>query len=367
MNILEMKEKIRELKEEARSFVNNKNVKEAKEKMEELRELKEALKIAEELEKEEVRKIKTLENRTVEGEKKMTKVNEMRAITKAVLGKELAQEERAAITSTGHEAILPKEYLRQVDLLKKGFGSLKEHCNVIPVTKDTGSMAVVDLDQNELADLTEGSSISDGTLATTKIDFDCKKVGLIQTLSSEIVEDAEVELENIIKDNFVNIAVIKENKDIITAVDTMSTKVEGTSATHVDLQKIMDTQNPFDKFNMVVLASIEGYAYLKGATDKQGRNLNLVTLGADGKEYFNGKELITFDSSLLGKYNSKPVFYVLNMKQAVKFFDRKNVSIARSAEAGFADDTVKVRVLERYCVKEGTKRSVKRLVIGGEM
>ena len=55
------------------------------------------------------------------------------------------------------------------------------------------------------------------------------------------------------------------------------------------------------------------------------------------------------------------VFYSVNMKEAVKFADRKAVSIARSTEAGFVNDTVKIRILERFDVFAGSVRSIKKI------
>ena len=49
------------------------------------------------------------------------------------------------------------------------------------------------------------------------------------------------------------------------------------------------------------------------------------------------------------------------MKEAVKFIVRKGVTVARSVEAGFNDDTIKLRVLERLDVIKGSKRSIKKI------
>ena len=49
------------------------------------------------------------------------------------------------------------------------------------------------------------------------------------------------------------------------------------------------------------------------------------------------------------------------MKEAVKFIQRKNITIARSKEAGFNDDTIKLRILERFDVTKGSTRSIKKI------
>ena len=49
------------------------------------------------------------------------------------------------------------------------------------------------------------------------------------------------------------------------------------------------------------------------------------------------------------------------MKEAVKYIERKGVTIARSTEAGFNNDTVKLRILERMDAVKGSARSIKKL------
>ena len=141
--------------------------------------------------------------------------------------------------------------------------------------------------------------------------------------------------------------------------------VDVPAADYTTLEDVMAKALPTVKASLVTLCNVEGYAELKNAKDKQGRNLGLVTVRTDGKEYFNGKPLIVFDSSLVdlsGESGKTKLFYSLSMKEAVKFFKRMGITVARSTEAGFKDDTVKLRILTRFDVKAGSKRSVKRIL-----
>lgn len=356
MTIAELKQEIETKKTEARSFTNAKDLEGAKKAMEELRALQETLKIEEELEQSEIREL--------QGQKEMRKgddnmVNEFRSIVKSVMGAEMTAEERAVIKSSDNAAVLPKQFVNKLQEIKKGFGSLKELCDVIPVTKNEGTIPVVDYDQNELADIAEGEDIVDGTLVTTDLPFKCKKVGLIQTLSSEVVDDAEVEIESIAKTNFAEIAVTKENKKIMDTVNTNATAVEAIDYT--TLEDVMAKALPAVKAGLITLCNVEGYAHLKNMKDKNGRNMNLITTVGD-TEYFNGKPIVTFDSSLVACSEDKTkLFFSLNMKEAVKFIDRKGVTIAKSTEAGFNTDTIKLRILERLDVIKGSVRSIKKI------
>lgn len=358
MKVKELRRLIADKKVEARQLLKEDKLKEAEDITAEIRNLERKAKIAEEIEEEEKRDLE--EQRDLVNKNPKVKVNEMRAIVKSVMGHELSKEERAAVVSSDNAAVLPKEFVNQLQEIKKGYGSLKELCDVIPVIKNEGTIPVVDYDQNELADIAEGADIVDGTLVTTDLPFKCKKVGLIQTLASELVEDAEVEIEGIAKTNFTEIAVAKENKKIMTVINANAKTVEATDYTA--LEDVMAKALPTVKAGLITLCNVEGYAHLKNMKDKQGRNMNLITVGPDGKEYFNGKRIETFDSSLVSPSLDKTkVYFSLNMKEAVKYPERKGVTIARSTEAGFNTDTIKLRILERFDVIKGSTRSIKKI------
>lgn len=360
MGIEELRQLLEQKKIEARGLLET-DLAKAEKVMEEVRELQKKIALYEEIEEQEKRDLENQRDQKNKGKgDDDMAVNEMRAITKSVMGHKLTEEERAAVVSSGNAAVLPKQFVNQLQEIKKGFGSLKDYCDVITVTKNEGTIPVVDYDQNELSDITEGGDIVDGTLVTTELTFKCKKVGLIQTLSSELVEDAEVEIEEIAKTNFTEIAVVKENKKIIDIVNTNATAIEE-ATDYTALENVMAEALPAVKAGLITLCNVEGYAHLKNMKDKQGRNMNLITTVGD-TEYFNGKPIVTFDSSLVTPtLDKKKVFYSLNMKEAVKFIQRKDITIARSNEAGFNDDTIKLRILERFDVTKGSTRSIKKI------
>lgn len=375
MKIEELRQLKTEKVTEVRKLNDENKIEEAEKVLAEVRGLDKQIKIELELEADEVRSLQEQkakkEERGAKMETKTNKVNEMRAIVKHVMGTgvieeekekrglKLSDEERATIKSSDNAAVLPNQFVNQLQEIKKGYGSLKGICDVIQVTKNSGIIPVVDYDQNELVDIAEGADIVDGTLVTTDLDFTCSKVGLIQTLSSELVDDAEVEIENIAKTNFTEISVAKENKKIMTVINTNATAV--TAIDYTALEDVMATALPSVKAGLITLVNVEAYALLKNKKDKQDRNLGLIT-EINGVEYFNGKPIITFDSSLVTPSEGMTkIFYSLNSKEAVKFIERMGVSVARSTEAGFNDDTIKLRILERLAVVKGSVRSVKKI------
>lgn len=355
MRLEELRKQLEAKKVEIRGFIKDKKVIEAEKTMEEKRDLEKLIKVAEELEEEEKRDLESQKRKKVQTEE----ITEMRSLVKQVMDAEMTEEERATIKTVDNSAVIPKQFVNKLQEIKKGFGSLKSYCDVIPVTKNEGTIPVVDLDQNEMPEVEEGDNIVDGKLVTKDLPFKCAKHGLIQSLSSETVDDAEIEIEGLAKKNFVEIVTVCENTKILKIIKDNATEVVG-AASYENIENEMDTALPAVKTGLITLTNTKGFAYLKNLKDKNGRPLNLVT-EINGKFYFNGKELVSVDDTLLPASEEKHIFYILNWKEAVKYLDRKAVTIARSTEAGFKDDTVKIRILERFGVAKGSIRSIKKI------
>lgn len=359
MGIKELRERYEALKSELREFIEAGDLEKSKAKEKEVKEARELLRIAEDQEKEDRERI--LNQKRVKEDRKITREEELRAIAAIALkrGSELTDEERGTIVSTGNSAIIPKQFVDDLIEIKKGYGSLKEYCDVIPVTKNEGTIPVIDYDQNELADVVEGQDIVEGNLVTTDVSFKCTKVGLFQKVSSETVDDAAIEVDTLIRNNFSEIATTKENKKIIALINKNATVVE--EATDYDaIENAIDSTVPSAKTGVVTLCNSAGYCLLNNKKDTQGRPLNLITVGANGVEYFHNKPIAQFDDSLVAPTKEKKaVFFVLNFKEAVKFIDRKQITVATGKE--IKDDTDMWSILERIDVVSGSKRTIKKI------
>lgn len=358
MKIEELRQEIETKTKELGEKIEARDVESAKALREEIRQAKELLTIAEEKEADEKRDLENQRNNEESREKDMEKVNEFRAIVKKVMGVEMTAEERATIKTTDNAPLFPKEFINDLEKIKKGFGSLKEYCHVIPVTKMEGTKPVIDMNQNTLQDIAEGADILEGSLVSTEISFKCTKVGLSDVLSSESVDDASVDIEALAKENFAEIATVNENVKIMNIVKTNATDVTVTE--YKDMNKVMDGMVPAVRNGLVLITNENGFAYLKNLQDAQKRPLNLVT-EMNGKYYYNGKELVVVDKEIVAPTDPlKNIFITANMREVVKFFDRKAITIERWRQP--KNDTQNISILERFDVKKGgTVRSLKKM------
>lgn len=354
--ILQLRKQVEELSKEMRAFLDSKNIEGAKEKREELRKVKETLAIEEELYEEEKR---ILENQAKQPENRIqNKPQEIRAIAKAVLGKNLNDEERELVTVAGNGAVLPEEFIKQIEIYRKGFPSLKKFCHVIPVKTKNGKMPVASLGQNTLAKLTGDAPIPEGAMVTDKISWDVEDFGKFVPIERDLEEDAAVSIiQDVLMPDFGEGSVNAENIEIMSIVKANSEDVEGAKS-YEDVEKAIDSTIPGAKANLVTITNTTGYCYLKNLKDKQGRNLNLITKIGD-TEYFHGYPIKYLDDKDIHDDTNTHIFYVANLKELVKFFDRKGILIEKSTEFLFNKNQDCIRAIERFDTKKGNNRSAK--------
>lgn len=360
MKTFELKQEIETKADELKEKLEARDVESSKQLSQEIRELEDLLKIQEEQEEREMKEIKSQKLNEERGDLEMSSVNEMRALTKKIMGEQLTDEERAVIKTSDNAPLFPKQFIDEVEKIKKGFGGLKGYCHVIPVNRMEGTKPVVDMNQNALQTIAEGTNIVEGALASTEITFKCVKVGLMDVLSSESVDDATIEIEALVKENFAEIATVNENTKIVNILKENASAVEGITD-YKGIAEEMDKMVPATRNGLVLLTNEDGFAYLKNLQDKQGRPLNLVT-EMNGRYYFNGKELVVVDKAILTPESGTQIFIIANMREAVKFFDRKAVTIEKWRDP--KNDTENISILERFDVKKGgTTRSLKKIEI----
>ncbi|MFQ8920937.1 MAG: phage major capsid protein [Clostridium paraputrificum] len=370
MKIEERRQQIQDLTKELRSLVEEEKVDEAKAKKEELRKAKELLALEEEQEEEEMRDLLNQKRNGKDDEnmekRESNKELEYRALVKAMLGERLTEEEQRQITdgnfNSNTSSIIPSEFINKVQVIRDGYKSLKNYCDVIPVTSDNGKMPVTSLDA-ELADLEEDTDMVETMLAVPEVDFKVGDKGLLKKVGNNILKDSPVNfIDGILAQEFAVASINKENKEICKVVGSNSKAVTVGAEAKVEdvLATTISKEIPSVRNGLVVITNPEGYSYLDNLRDASGRKSDDVSYGADGTLFFKHKEVIEMADKTLPTLGSskKMVFYVVNLK-TVPFFDRQQVEIAKSTEAGFVANKTLIRAIERFDVKANPNEKIK--------
>lgn len=364
MKVKEIRALITKTNKELLDAISNENLELAKEKRDEIRKLTKDLKKAEEAEEdeEELRELK--EKRKLTGGEKVNKEKRSyeNALSQLNQGK-VVSTRAIVVNNSSTEAVVPEEFLREVEKLKKGYGSLKHYCEVIPVSAPQGKRPVTEIG-GKLAKLTPGQKLPEGSLNFGQLNYDCEAYGQIVAIDNILNEDSAVDLFGTIKENFAEAAVNTENEEILKqleankAEDISIGSLEGTQL--IDkLIEIIDGYNPAVRKFVKIVADSSLRSKIKNSRmiSGDGHLDERITMAGD-TIYVDGHEVVEVDEALIPADSSKASGYVGPLK-ALKYFDRKSIEIAKSTEVLFESNATAIRVVERFDVVALDKAIVK--------
>lgn len=366
---VEIKNKIENVKKEMETLQTEGNIKEAHAKIEVLNGLRQELAVAEELEKKE-----TLDNinngKPIETPKDEIDVNKV--FNKLVMGKSVTEEEMEVynLASTGQIEhtdekggyLVPEEQGKTLKEFRRFETSLKELCNVVPVTTLKGKFPVANGQKGKLIKFDELSEIGKTDITFAQQNWDVKDYGDIIPVSNTLLEDTTFPLINIVGKNFVKKSVNTENEEILKLLKTAKTKVTGKD--YKDIQTILNVKlDPAIASTAVIITNQSGFDYLDKLEDTNKHPLLTVDLTNPTQKMFKGKRIIVLTDELLPNDSKKYPFYIGDVAEFINFYDRKGVEIARSTEAGFTSNATLLRAIERFDVKVVDSEAVIYLTI----
>lgn len=349
----ELQQKLEGLKAEAKAFVEDKNAEGAKAKMKEITDIKALIEIEMQLEQEEVAVVEQeiqnkIQTKSEGNDKIMNKLNMVEVFNKAIRGGALTEEEAKMITTTtGGAPVVPEEFIGQINELRRHYVSLKDEVQVIPAHSNSGRMPIEKSETAKLINFDECTEITKSDIALDQVTYKVASKGCLVPLSNELVADEKANLLPFINKIFAKRAVRTENADIITVMKTATKK---TATDHKTIVKAINTLDPSCKD--VIVTNGEGFDYLDNLYDSQGRPLLTDSLTQAGAKMFKGMRVVVVPTAELASETvGKVYFYAGSLKEAIAFFDRQQVEIARSDEAGFTTNSKMFRAIERYDVK----------------
>lgn len=313
-----------------------------------------------EIEKRELQKQKELRKDDVKMEKRSYK-----SAVKSLKEGKVVSTRTIQVAGSTTEAVLPEEFLKEVEKLEAEYGSLESYCEVIPVTSLQGKRPVTELG-GKLTKLTPGQKLPEGSVAFTQLTYDVEGYGEIVAVDNQLDEDAAVDIFSTIKENFAVKSVNTKNEAILEQVEAnkkSELSIENDVTPSGDLigaiiDKI-DEYKPSVRRFVKVLANSTLRAKIKnnfftsaGAKDER------ITID-NGVVYIDGHEVVEFDETLA---NETAMGYIVPMK-SIKFFKRKGLEIATSTEVYFDSNAEAIRVVERFDVNKLDKDMVKSIKI----
>lgn len=279
-----------------------------------------------------------------------------RAFNKALLGRHMDAEELDYVNAAGliestpakGGYIVPEEQMKTLVEFRRDLPSFKSLVSVIGVNSATGRMPTLGAENGKLTAFDELTEIKQSDFDFSQVTYKLVDYGDIIPVSNTLLADNDFNLMDIIGRRFARKAVNTENGVVagLLAGVSSATMTDWTGLTKA-LNKTLD---PAIAANASIVTNQSGLEWLDECVDKNGRPLLSMDLVDANVRRFKGKPVIVFPDSILSESNKIP-FYVGSFADAIAFFDRQQVSVAVSEEAGFTRNATYIRAIERFDAK----------------
>lgn len=291
-----------------------------------------------------------------------------RAFNKALLGRRLDAEESDYVNTVGLVEstpgkggyIVPEEQMKTLVEFRRALPSFKSLVSVIGVNSATGRMPTLGAEDGKLTAFDELTEIKQSDFDFSQVTYKLVDYGDIIPVSNTLLADNDFNLMDIIGRRFARKAVNTENS----VVSGLLSGVSSTTITDwTGLTKALNkTLDPAIAANASIVTNQSGLEWLDECVDKNGRPLLSIDLVDANVRRFKGKPVIVFPDSILSESNKIP-FYVGSFADAIAFFDRQQVSVAVSEEAGFTRNATYIRAIERFDAKLVDAKALTKVTI----
>lgn len=365
---IEMKKQLDALKNEIGTLQASGKVADAHAKLEALNELKQAIQVQEALETEEDDGFgggsPTPVNQIPEADG--TKMSN-RVFNKQILGLPLNDVEsqfaaqvvdaagtpgQVGATPAKGGYLLPEEQMKQLLEYRRDLVALKNYCEVIPVTRRSGSMPTITDDSTELTNFEELNEITSKDIDFGTLAFSVADYGEIIPASNTLMEDIDIDLVSVIGRRFQRKAVRTENTKILALLKALTpSAITDYKGIKTAFNKTLD---PALAEGSIIITNQSGFDYLDNVELTNGQPLLQPILTDPSKKRFGGHDIIVLSDAQLANVTGTPnkmPFFVGNLAEFAKFFDRKLVSVGASEHAGFTKNALFLRAIERFDVK----------------
>lgn len=364
---VEMKKQLDALKNEIKTLQAAGKVNEAHGKLDELNTMKNAIAVQEAIEQEEMENFagNPLEHTvTVDNS-----VMQNRVFNKQILNMPLTEDEKKyatnAVGTPGQAGgikskggyLLPEEQFNRLIEYRRGLIALKDLCEVIPVTRRSGSIPTTVEDDSELINFDELNDISKKDINFAQISYNVGTYGEIIPVANELLEDIDIDLISVIGRRFVRKGINTENSKIIALLQTLTPKA---GDSYDDIKTALNVSlDPAISATAVIITNQNGFDYLDQVKLDNGLPLLQPVLTDPTKKQLSGRIIHVVKNERLSDVSGAHPFFVGDMAEFCKFFDREQVTVDLSTDAGFNMNAAMLRAIERFDVQ---KADVKAMV-----
>ena len=256
------------------------------------------------------------------------------------------------VAGVGTKAVIPEQFITEIEALKGGYGALKPYTHVIPVSTLDGRKPVHKFG-GQLTKISAGNKLDASNVNFTEIKFNCEAYGDLVEVDNQLMEDSALDIFGIVRQEFAGKAVASENNEILEVMATMATKtltLSQSTKTAIDqLVEVKMGYKPAVRRGMCIFATAPFIGRLMNESIVDGMRDERVQI-VNGVMYVDNMEVVEIDPDQMNTTDATDVVAYLGNPHAIKFFDRKTIEIAMSTEVLFEYNAKALRIIERFDV-----------------
>lgn len=285
---------------------------------------------------------------------------------KAVRSLPLNEEEQRALSSNTDSdgaVLIPQDIRTKIKEFMRDEMDMYNYVTVEPVKTKSGSRVVEkEAEKTPFEGVAELVDIPDmGTPQFDKITWDIQDFKGLMEIPNSLLKDEDANLMRYIAKWIAKKQVATHNALIFYADGTKVDGILGVTSGGITIETlaaVIGIKGLKTVINKTLPTSIARRATI--TTNQSGYNYLDTLEDANGKPYlqpdprnasgylFLGKKVIVFDDDVLrNNVDGKAPIIIGDPKEAYTYFDREKLSIATSKEAGFENDSTKVRAIMR--------------------
>ena len=288
-----------------------------------------------------------------------------RIFNKQVLGRTLNDEELEFLNQAGTPGqveatpakggyLVPEEQISQLMEFRRAYTQLKNYCSVRTANSNSGKFPTIGAETGTLTNFDELNSLNKRDINFGQLSYTIDSYGDIIPVSRELLQDADINLMNVIGQRFARMAVNTENAQIVTKLGTLTAT---SVSTYKNLMKALNVDlDPAFYANAKIFTNQDGFQWMSELEDAQNRPLLVPDVAAADTYRFRGKEVVVVSNSVLtntttgsgASATTTIPMYIGSMSDYLAFFERKGVEVMASDEAGFEKNSVLIRAIERF-------------------
>ncbi|HID0817760.1 TPA: phage major capsid protein [Clostridium botulinum] len=378
----ELLDKINAKKVEVKNLVAENKIEEAKSSKEELKNLQAKFDVLYDLEEEKENEIKdqVKENKVNEVTKPINNAKKIAGAfvnaIKAGLKKETVAEEDVKILNSMKEKTeedggltVPQDIQTSIKELRRTEDALESLVNVETVTTLSGTRVIeVNADQTPFDNVDEEAEFPDvSTPKFEKISYKVKKKGGILKVTRDLLQDTAENILGYLKRWIAKKSKATRNALIIKQIDDMTTGKEIDITNFDGFKDIFNvTLDPSIAVTSKIITNQDGFNWLDKQKNSDGKYiLQPDPTNATKKLLFGVYPISVISNKTLKTTDKKVPFICGDLKEAITLFDRENMTIEMSTEAGdlWAKDQQGIKVRERLDIQPVDEEAIVKAIV----